>query len=106
MKTNYCAIIARIFERHYKPGMRSFEFKRAEIECAATEQDVAFCAQQYPLLVCRPVAVQFLPDKAVAMFELTMDDDEVQIVRESHYRLVPAKDIGATELVKYRTRRS
>jgi hypothetical protein len=37
----------------------------------------------------------------IAMFELTFDGDEVAIVQERHYRLVPAADISGTDLTTY-----
>ena len=36
------------------------------------------------------------------MFELTFDGDEVSIVRERHYRLTEAKEIGEQDLAAYR----
>lgn len=63
------------------------------------EQDIALCQSRFPMLACRPVAVQFMRDNVIAMFELTIQPDErVVIVQEKHYRLVPASDIGEEDL--------
>lgn len=66
-----------------------------------TEQDLACCAQKFPTLICRAVSVQFLPGGRIAMFELGLQDSEVRIVAEEHYELVPAADIGESDLVLY-----
>ena len=62
------------------------------------EQDMALCAKKFPDLVCRPIAAQFLQDDAIAIFELTINDDHVEIVEEKHYKLVPANEISAADL--------
>lgn len=35
------------------------------------------------------------------MFELALDDDEVRILDQKHYRLVPAADISPADLALY-----
>lgn len=66
-----------------------------------TQQDIAACAEKFPDLRCRPVSVQFLPDRAVAMFEFAKVDGEVKVVRERHYRLVPIDEIPTAERTRY-----
>jgi hypothetical protein len=39
-----------------------------------------------------------MSDDAIALFELTLVDDNVRIVEEKHYRLVPASDISMEDL--------
>lgn len=63
-------------------------------------QDAAFCAERFPSLRCRPVAVQALPDDGIAMFELFVEGDEISVVDERHYQLVPAKEIHAEDLAR------
>ena len=46
-----------------------------------------------------------MADDLIALFELTIDDDEVRVVDERHYRLVPADQISPEELRTYRQRR-
>lgn len=66
-----------------------------------TEQDIRCCEQKFPDLICRAVSAQFMDDDRIAMFELTVDDDEIKVVREKHYKLVPASDISSKELEVY-----
>jgi hypothetical protein len=40
----------------------------------------------------------------IAMFELTVEDDEVRVVDEKHYQLVPAADISVDDLRGYSAR--
>ncbi len=68
-------------------------------------QDVRFCEQKFPDLICRPIAAQFMPDDVMALFELSfIGDDEVQIQEEKHFKLVPAGDISDDELRTYKER--
>ena len=71
-----------------------------------TKQDLACCAEKFPALTCRAVSAQFMSDKAktIAIFELTLEEEEVKVVEERHYRLVPADTIGAAELKTYPSR--
>ena len=36
------------------------------------------------------------------MFEVTMDDGEIKVVQEKHYRLVPAAEVTSDDLLRYR----
>ena len=69
-----------------------------------TIQDTIFCATQerYEHCIARPVSAQFMADDTIAMFELHFDGDEVSIVRERHYRLTEASEIGEKDLAAYR----
>ncbi|WP_415909129.1 endonuclease [Oleiharenicola sp. Vm1] len=71
-----------------------------------TEQDIAFCRDKFPELICRPISAQFMADDLIALFELTIEDDEIKIVDEVHYRLVPADQISREELAAYRARKT
>ncbi|MGN6534536.1 MAG: endonuclease, partial [Mesorhizobium sp.] len=69
-----------------------------------TIQDVTFCQTQdrYKNCIPRTVSAQFMEEDVIAMFELSFDGDEVSIVREKHYRLVPSSQIGAADLANYK----
>lgn len=67
-----------------------------------TEQDMAFCNERFPHLVCRPVSVHALSGNRIALFELTQHEDEIRIVDQKHYLLVPAADISAADLQRYK----
>lgn len=73
-----------------------------QIGIVQTTQDIAFVAQKYPELRCRAISAQFLPDHSVAMFELAVQDDQVLIVDEKHYELVPAKSLDRGQIKTYR----
>lgn len=72
-----------------------------EIGITQTEQDLAVCAEKWPHMVCRPISAQFAEDGRIALFELAVQDDEVRVRREAHYKLVPAKDITLGDLRGY-----
>ena len=40
----------------------------------------------------------------IAIFELTIEDNEVKVVDEKHYRLVPADQISTRDLESYTQR--
>lgn len=64
-----------------------------QIGIVQIEQDLGMCAQKFPDMVARPVAAQFMDNGVIALFELALQDDEVRVVRETHYKLVPYDDI-------------
>ena len=66
-----------------------------------SEQDMAFCREKYPSLICRAISTQFMDEDLIAMFEVTLHDDEVKVVVEKHYRLVAASDISDEDLKQY-----
>jgi len=71
-----------------------------------TLQDIEFCRLKYPDLVCRCVSAQFMEtksgDRIVAMFELMLEDEDLRVVEERHYQLVPSSEITSEELGRYR----
>jgi hypothetical protein len=71
-----------------------------------TNQDIACCGEKFPDLVCRAVSTQFMSDERIAMFELTVQDAEVRVVEERHYKLVPASAISEEDLKLYSLSRS
>jgi hypothetical protein len=77
---------------------------RDKLAVVQTRQDMRCCAEKYPSLVCRPISAQFMKDKTIALFELTLQDDEVKVVEERQYRLVPAEQITPEELRAYSER--
>lgn len=74
-----------------------------QIGLVQTSQDVRFVEAKFPGMRCRAIAAQFMPDGAVALFELTLQGDEIKVAEERHYRLVPARDLDPTALKAYRT---
>ncbi len=73
-----------------------------QISVVQTQQDIATCAEKFPGIKCRAISVQFMDDKTIAVFELTVEKDEVKVVEERHYKLVPADDLDKKAIVSYR----
>lgn len=69
------------------------------------EQDLAYCKQKFKALRCRPVSAQFITKNKIAMFELATQDDEIKVVSEEHYELVPAASITVEDLELYANRK-
>lgn len=69
-----------------------------------TRQDLACCAQKFPRLTCRPVSAQFMERETIALFELALHGDDVKIVEEKHYQLVPSDQISDDDLKAYARR--
>ena len=69
-----------------------------QIGATQIQQDLAFCKESFPDLTPRAVAVQFMDDDVIAMFELAVQDDELRVVEEKHYRLVTAGQISSDDL--------
>jgi hypothetical protein len=73
-----------------------------QIGIVQTTQDIAFVSQKFPGIRCRAISAQFMADGVIALFELTVEDDEVKIVDERHYRLVPASALDRAAIASYR----
>jgi hypothetical protein len=43
-----------------------------------------------------------MPDGSVALFELTIEDGQVRVVEERHYRLLPADKLDPSAIRDYR----
>jgi hypothetical protein len=72
-----------------------------KIGAVQVEQDLALCRHKYSLLTPRPVAVQSMTtDKGevIVMFELVEDNDEIKVLDEKQYRLVPSSEITPDDL--------
>lgn len=65
------------------------------------EQDMAAAAEKWPEMECRNISVQFAPGGQIALFELTVQDDRVVIVKESHYKLVQSHEISKADRMLY-----
>lgn len=77
--------------------------KKDKLGVIQTIQDVIFCRtnEKYKDCITRTVSAQFMDDDVIAMFELAFDGDEVSLVREKHYKLVPAAGVTAADLSLY-----
>jgi hypothetical protein len=68
------------------------------------EQDMAMCANKFPHLICRPIGAQFMQDDVIALFEFERSKNEIRVVSEKHYRLVPGEEVTEADLKCYRQR--
>lgn len=68
------------------------------------EQDIAMCNEKYSNLICRPIASQFIQENLIALFEFELTSDDIKVVEEKHYRLVPPDDLTPEELEVYKRR--
>ena len=75
-----------------------------QLSVVQTKQDLACCKEKFPGLICRALSAQFMDDDRIAMFELTIENDEVKVVDEKHYKLVSASKISSEDLATYRNR--
>ena len=73
-----------------------------QLSVVQSEQDLLWCRERLPDLICRPILTQFAQDDLIAMFEVTMADGEIKVVQEKHYRLVPAAEVTPDDLLRYR----
>jgi len=73
-----------------------------QISAVQTAQDVAWCSQKYPTLRCKAISAQFVSRDQIALFELKIENQELKVVQERHYRLVPSAELDAKEIVDYR----
>lgn len=76
-----------------------------ELNRVQIEQDIALCADKLPSLICRPVGTQFIGEDLIALFEFESGDD-IRVVSEKHYQLVPPEAITDEDLARYRQRLS
>lgn len=70
------------------------------------EQDMAFCMEKFPSLICRPIGAQFIRDDLIALLEFEQDGDDIRIASEKHYQLASPDAVTAADLEKYRRRLS
>ena len=68
------------------------------------EQDIAVCDEKLPALICQPVGLQLLEDNLIALFSFEQDGDDIRIVSEKHYQLVPRDGVTEDDLAQYRRR--
>lgn len=73
-----------------------------QIGVVQTTQDIRFAEDRFPEMRCKAVSAQFMENGAVALFDLKIQDDQVKIADERHYRLVPATELDEKEITDYR----
>jgi hypothetical protein len=73
-----------------------------QVGIVQTTQDIRFVEQKFPGLRCRAIAAQFMKDSVIALFELALQENEVRIVQERHYQLLPADGIDQAAIRSYK----
>jgi hypothetical protein len=76
---------------------------RDQIGIVQTTQDIRFVEQQFPGMRCRALAAQFMDDGVIALFELVLQNEEIKVADERHYRLVPSDELDQKAIRSYRT---
>jgi len=66
-----------------------------------THQDITCCIEKFPNLICRAVSAQFMSEGRIAMFELTIQDNQIKVIEEKHYQLVSSSDISIEDIRNY-----
>ena len=95
----YCGIDKR--GHHYVIPVQA-KGGKDQIGSVQTTQDIRFVEEKFPGIRCRAITVQFMEDQIIALFELTLQDEEIKIVEERHYRLVPAEKLDRDAIRDYR----
>jgi hypothetical protein len=72
-----------------------------QIGIVQTTQDMTFVAQKFPGVRCKAIAAQFMEDGVIALFELILQDGEVKVMQERHYKLVPAFELDQNTIRTY-----
>ena len=75
---------------------------RDQIGIVQTTQDIRFVEDRFPGMRCRAISAQFMADNIVALFELGLQDGDIKVVEERHYRLVPASELDRDSIRNYR----
>lgn len=73
-----------------------------QIGIVQVAQDIKFSETKFPGMRCRAIAAQFMQNRVIALFELTVQDGEIRVVEERHYRLVPSNELNFERLTDYR----
>ncbi len=73
-----------------------------QIGLVQVSQDISFVEERFPGLQCRAIAAQFMDDGVIALFELTLQNDEIKVREERHYRLISASEIDPLSIRDYR----
>lgn len=64
-----------------------------ELGIGQIEHGLAVCKDGWSDYIPIAIGIQFMTDDTIVMFELTMQDEEVRVVKERRYQLVPSAQI-------------
>ena len=74
-----------------------------QLSVVQTNQDIKCCTEKYPNLICRAISAQFMEGDLIALFELTIQDEQIKVVQERHYKLVAGGTITKSDLLQYQS---
>ena len=72
-----------------------------QIGVVQTTQDIRFVEEKFPGIQCRAISAQFMSDEVVALFELTLLGEQIKLVEERHYKLVPTSELDKDAIRAY-----
>lgn len=72
-----------------------------EIGIVQVTQDIGYVSERFPTMRCKAVAAQFMPDQTIALFSLVIQNDDLRIVEERHYKLLPHREIDRALVTTY-----
>lgn len=67
-----------------------------------TAQDISFAIEKFPGIRCKAIAAQFMDEGVIALFELGLQDNEVKVIQEKHYVLVPTANLDREAIRSYK----
>ncbi|QYE35233.1 endonuclease [Polymorphobacter sp. PAMC 29334] len=73
-----------------------------QISVVQTKQDIAWCRQRFEGVRPRAISAQFMRDDKIAMFELSIQDEQIVVVDEKHYLLTAAAQLDRSATTAYR----
>ncbi|WP_232225106.1 endonuclease [Dactylococcopsis salina] len=77
-----------------------------QLSVIQTRQDIAYCDEVFGDLICRSVSAQFLSNDLIVLFELTLEEGQIKVVQEKHYKIVSSEEISVEDVKNYRYRES
>ncbi|MDT9726929.1 DNA cytosine methyltransferase [Xylanibacillus composti] len=69
-----------------------------QIGITQVKQDIEYCKYRYPTLKHKAIAVHAKEPNLIVMFELIIQNDELKVVEERQYKLVPSSEISEDDL--------
>ena len=73
-----------------------------QIGVVQTTQDIKFAEEKFSGMRCKAISAQFMADGVVALFDLMIQNEEVKIADEKHYKLVPATELDKDQVRAYK----
>ena len=75
-----------------------------QLSVIQTKQDIAYCNELFGDLICRSVSAQFLSNDLIVLFELTLEEGQIKVIQEKHYKIVSSDEISLEDVRNYTSR--